>query len=46
MRFAVRKDDQSLLDFVNEGIKDLLVSGRIQKIVESYGLPFYAPFSS
>jgi len=46
MKFAVRKDDQSLLDFVNEGIKDLLVSGRIQKIVESYGLPFYAPFSS
>jgi ABC-type amino acid transport substrate-binding protein len=46
MKFAVRKDDQSLLNFINEGIKDLLVNGRIQKIVESYGLPFYAPFSS
>jgi len=46
MKFAVRKEDQSLLDFINEGIKDMLVSGRIQKIVESYGLPFYAPFSS
>ena len=46
MKFAVRKDDKSLLEFINEGIKDLLTSGRMQKIVESYGLPFYAPFSS
>jgi len=46
MKFAVRKEDESLRQFINEGIRDLLASGRLQQIVESYGLPFYQPFSS
>jgi ABC-type amino acid transport substrate-binding protein len=45
-KFAVRKEDKSLLQFVNEGIKDLLVNGRIKQIVESYGVPYYPPTAS
>jgi ABC-type amino acid transport substrate-binding protein len=45
-RFAVRKDDQSLLDFVNQTIDTLLNNGKVKQIVESYGVPFYEPFSS
>ena len=30
MKFAVRKEDQSLLDFVNEGIDELLTNGKMQ----------------
>ena len=44
MKFAVRGEDKSLLAFINEGIKELLVSGRMKQIIESYGLPFYEPF--
>ena len=36
----------ALLQFINEGIKDLLVNGRIKQIVESYGVPYYAPTAS
>jgi ABC-type amino acid transport substrate-binding protein len=50
MRFngawAVRKEDKSLLRFFNEGIDALLSNGRIKELVESYGVPFYPPFSS
>jgi len=50
MRFngawAVRKEDKSLLRFLNEGIDALLSNGRIKELVESYGVPFYSPFSS
>ena len=46
MKYAVRKDDESLLKFVNEGIDELLANGTMKQIVESYGVPFYAPFSS
>lgn len=45
-RFAVRKDDKSLLEFVNQSIDKLLSEGKVKQIVESYGVPFYAPFSS
>ena len=44
--WAVRKEDKSLLQFLNEGIDELLSNGRIKDIVESYGVPFYPPFSS
>jgi ABC-type amino acid transport substrate-binding protein len=44
-KFAVRKEDKSLLQFINEGIKELLASGKVKQIVESYGVPFYAPLS-
>ena len=43
-KFAVRKEDKSLMEFINEGIKELRVDGTMKKIVESYGVPFYAPF--
>ena len=45
-KFAVRKEDKSLLQFINEGIKDLLVNGRMKQIVESYGVPYYPPTAS
>lgn len=44
--WVVRKEDTSLLNFINEGIGELLSNGRIKQIVESYGVPFYPPFSS
>ncbi len=45
MRFAVRKEDQSLLRFLNQGIEEMLVNGKIKQTVESYNVPFYAPLS-
>jgi len=45
-RFAVRKEDQGLLDFVNQSIDAMLSNGKVKQIVESYGVPFYEPFSS
>ena len=44
-RFAVRKEDKSLLDFVNQSIEQLLSSGKVKQIIESYGVPFYPPVS-
>lgn len=44
-RFGVRKEDQSLLKFLNEGIDELTVNGTIKRIVESYNVPYYAPVS-
>jgi len=44
-RFGVRKADESLLKFLNEGIDELTVNGTIKKIVESYNVPYYAPIS-
>ena len=41
-----RKDIESLMQFINEGIRELLDNGKIKDIVESYGVPFYPPFSS
>lgn len=42
--WAVRKEDKSLIKFINEGIDELLANGRIKEIVESYGVPFFSPF--
>ena len=44
-KFAVRKDDKSLLDFVNQSIDQLLSNGKVKQILENYGVPFYAPVS-
>ncbi len=44
-RFAVRKEDKSLLDFVNQSIDQLLSNGKVKQILENYGVPFYAPVS-
>ncbi|HWQ39669.1 MAG TPA: transporter substrate-binding domain-containing protein [Burkholderiales bacterium] len=46
LKYVVRKQDESLIDFLNESISELLSNGRIKQIVESYGVPFYPPFSS
>ncbi len=46
LKYLVRKRDKSMLQFVNEGVKQLLDNGKIKEIVESYGVPFYPPFSS
>jgi ABC-type amino acid transport substrate-binding protein len=46
LKYMMRKRDKSLIKFVNEGIRELLENDKIEKIVESYGVPFYAPFSS
>ncbi len=45
MRFAVRKEDKSLLEFLNQGIEEMLANGKIKQRVESYKIPFYAPLS-
>jgi ABC-type amino acid transport substrate-binding protein len=44
--WAMRREDKSLHKFINDGLEALLESGRIKAIVESYGVPFYPPFSS
>ncbi len=33
------------MEFINDGIAELLSNGRMKQIVESYGVPFYPPFS-
>ena len=45
LNFAVRKQDKALMEFINDGIAELLSNGRMKQIVESYGVPFYPPFS-
>jgi ABC-type amino acid transport substrate-binding protein len=45
MRFAVRKEDKSLLEFLNQGIDEFLRNGKIRQTVESYSVPFYPPLS-
>jgi ABC-type amino acid transport substrate-binding protein len=39
--FAVRKEDGSLIEFLNKGIDKLIESGKIKQIIESYGMPHY-----
>ena len=45
LNFVVRKQDKALMEFINDGIAELLSNGRMKHIVESYGVPFYPPFS-
>jgi ABC-type amino acid transport substrate-binding protein len=44
--WVVRKEDKSLLAFINEGIGELLENGKIKEIIERYGVPFFPPFAS
>jgi ABC-type amino acid transport substrate-binding protein len=46
LNYLVRKRDKSMMKFINEGIRVLLDNGKIEEIVESYGVPFYPPFPS
>jgi len=45
LKYLVRKRDASMMQFINEGIRELLDNGKIKEIVESYNVPFYPPFS-
>lgn len=42
--WGIKKKEDSFLEFFNKEIGDMLASGEIQKIVEKYGVPWYAPF--
>lgn len=44
--WVVRKEDKSLLAFINAGLEELLDNGKIKEIVERYGVPFFPPFAS
>ena len=46
LKYLVRKRDKSMMQFINEGVRELLDNGKIKDIVESYGVPYYPPFSS
>jgi ABC-type amino acid transport substrate-binding protein len=45
LNFIVRKQDQSLMKFIDEAVAELIANGKMKQIVESYGVPFYPPFS-
>jgi ABC-type amino acid transport substrate-binding protein len=46
LNFVVRKQDQSLMKFIDESVAELLANGKMKQIVEKYDVPFYPPFSS
>jgi ABC-type amino acid transport substrate-binding protein len=45
LNFIVRKQDQSLMKFIEDVVAEMLANGRMRQIVESYSVPFYPPFS-
>ena len=45
LNFIVRKQDQSLMKFIDDSVAELLANGKMKQIVESYSVPFYPPFS-
>ena len=45
LNFVVRKQDQSLMKFIDDSVAELLANGKMKQILESYGVPFYPPFS-
>jgi ABC-type amino acid transport substrate-binding protein len=45
LNFVVRKQDQSLMKFIDEGVAELLANGKMKQILENYNVPFYPPFS-
>jgi ABC-type amino acid transport substrate-binding protein len=45
LNFIVRKQDQSLMKFIEDAVAEMLANGRMRQIVESYSVPFYPPFS-
>lgn len=46
VNMVVRTPDESLKQFINQGIAELLRDGTMKRIVEKYEMPFYPPFSS
>ena len=45
LNFIVRKQDQSLIKFIDESVAVLLANGKLKQILENYSVPFYPPFS-
>lgn len=45
LNFIVRKQDQSLMKFIDDAVAEMLANGKMKQIVESYDVPFYPPFS-
>lgn len=45
MNFIVRKQDQTLMKFIDDSVAELLANGKMKQIIESYSVPFYPPFS-
>lgn len=43
LKFVVRKQDKTLLDFINKGIETLTENGTIARIVEKYDVPYFPP---
>ena len=46
MRYAVRQEDKTLLEFLNKEIDAMVANGKVKAIVESYGVPFFPPVAS
>jgi ABC-type amino acid transport substrate-binding protein len=44
LKYVVRKEDKSLIEFLNKGTQELLANGKMAQFVEKYGVPFYPPF--
>ncbi len=44
LNFIVRKQDQSLMKFIDDSAAEMLANGRMKQIIESYSVPFYPPF--
>ena len=44
LSYMIMKRDKSLINYLNEGIAELLKDGTIKKLVEKYDVPFYPPF--
>lgn len=45
LNFIVRKQDQSLMKFIDAAVAELLANGKMKQILENYNVPFYPPFS-
>ena len=45
LNFIVRKQDQSLMKFIDDAVAELLANGKMKQILENYNVPFYPPFS-
>jgi ABC-type amino acid transport substrate-binding protein len=45
LNYVVRKQDKSLMKFIDDSAAELLANGKLKQILESYNVPFYPPFS-
>jgi len=43
LKFVAQKRDKSFIEFINQGIQTLTENGTIAKLVEKYGVPYFAP---